>query len=735
VDRVAGRGGGLAGPARAAVAVAAVACAVAITAAGLAACVRATPWDRSVLQWAAAGAVLAVAVAGVVTAAHALLGVPDQPGPVGLAGLALVPAGIAVGVRRGSARHAAAAFTEAIVAAGLAVFVGGVYLVVVIGLGRAPTEAERGLLGLSLFAGAVVAVLALPVRARLLEITARLVRADSATAEEIVTGFGARMTRAVPMDELLLQLAESLRGTLGPAGAEIWVGTGGALSRTVSVPDRPPATLTLAAHERAVAARTRVAGNGWLTVWAPQLLAGRTNALLRVAPIAHLGDLLGLIVVARPADAGPYGEEDDRLLSDLARQVGLALHNVRLDSALQESLEELRRRNAELAASRARVVAAADESRRRIERNLHDGAQQHLVALAVKLGLAQQVDEPEMVGELLAELRSDVQGAIDALRELAHGIYPPLLRERGLPEALRAAATRAPLPAEVDVRLPGRYPAEAETAVYFCCLEAMQNAGKHAGPDATVLVEVRGDASGLRFSVRDDGVGFSVDATRGAGFVNMADRLGRSAARSPSSPPRAPAPRSAAPSRPSRPEQRPQGRRREVVLAQVAGRAAAGRQLGQVGGGVGGQQHHRGSRIGGDDPPGRFVPVDARQVDVHQHDPRVGGRGQCHRLLAGCRLADHPPAGYQPHQRAGRRPERGLVVDDQHADWDRLGGRSRVAQCCRHTVSMRPKGRARQGRPPHPRGGAGTPVRVSPAARRSRRSARRGRAGRPSPAG
>jgi len=513
-------------PARAAVAVAAVACAVAITAAGLAACVRATPWDRSVLQWAAAGAVLAVAVAGVVTAAHALLGVPDQPGPVGLAGLALVPAGIAVGVRRGSARHAAAAFTEAIVAAGLAVFVGGVYLVVVIGLGRAPTEAERGLLGLSLFAGAVVAVLALPVRARLLEITARLVRADSATAEEIVTGFGARMTRAVPMDELLLQLAESLRGTLGPAGAEIWVGTGGALSRTVSVPDRPPATLTLAAHERAVAARTRVAGNGWLTVWAPQLLAGRTNALLRVAPIAHLGDLLGLIVVARPADAGPYGEEDDRLLSDLARQVGLALHNVRLDSALQESLEELRRRNAELAASRARVVAAADESRRRIERNLHDGAQQHLVALAVKLGLAQQVDEPEMVGELLAELRSDVQGAIDALRELAHGIYPPLLRERGLPEALRAAATRAPLPAEVDVRLPGRYPAEAETAVYFCCLEAMQNAGKHAGPDATVLVEVRGDASGLRFSVRDDGVGFSVDATRGAGFVNMADRLG-----------------------------------------------------------------------------------------------------------------------------------------------------------------------------------------------------------------
>jgi signal transduction histidine kinase len=514
------------GPGMAPMAVAAVAVAVVFAGAGVLACLRGTAPDRAVLQWTAAGGVLAVALAGVVAAMHALLGVPPDPGATGLGGLALVPAAVAAGTWPWLARRAAAALTEAVVTAGLAVFVGAVYLVVVIGLGRTPADGERGLLGLSLAAAAAVAVLALPVRARLLELTGRMLRQDGESAEQIVAGFGARMTRAVPMDELLLQLAESLRGTLGPAGAEIWVGAGGTLSRSVSVPDRGTGTLALASREATVAARTKVAGNGWLTVWAPQLLAGRDGELLRVAPIAHLGDLLGLIVVARPAEHGPYGEDDDRLLADLSRQVGLALHNVRLDSALQESLEELRRRNAELAASRARVVAAADESRRRIERDLHDGAQQHLVALAVKIGLAQQVDDPQLAGELLRELRTDVQGAIDALRELAHGIYPPLLRQRGLGDALRNAAGRAALPTEVDVALPGRYAADVEAAVYFCCLEAMQNAGKHAGAGARMVVTVAAEDGTLRFSVRDDGVGFGGEEAHGAGFVNMADRLG-----------------------------------------------------------------------------------------------------------------------------------------------------------------------------------------------------------------
>jgi signal transduction histidine kinase len=285
----------------------------------------------------------------------------------------------------------------------------------------------------------------------------------------------------------------------------------------------------LGAEELRVTAHTRVGGNAWIAVWLPQLLDGREDSQLRVAPITHLGHLLGLLVVMRDSEGNAYGDDEDRVLSDLARQVGLALHNVRLDSALQASLEELQDRNVELQASRARIVAASDESRRMIERNLHDGAQQHLVALAVKLGLAKQLlgEESPTVSELLDELRGDVQTTIGVLRELAHGIYPPLLRDRGLPEALATAATRSALPVSVEAELTDRFPADAEAAAYFCCLEAMQNAGKYAGDSAQVEVLVETTTDGLAFEVRDNGPGFDTAITKlGHGFANMSDRLG-----------------------------------------------------------------------------------------------------------------------------------------------------------------------------------------------------------------
>jgi signal transduction histidine kinase len=332
------------------------------------------------------------------------------------------------------------------------------------------------------------------------------------------------------MDELLLQLAESLKKSLTLTAAEVWTGQGGVLDRAVSVPDRPSARLTLEGEELGVATRAHVQGNAWLQIWMPGFLEGRDKVQVRVAVVAHLGELLGLIVVERRADDPPFTDDDDRVLAELARQVGLALHNVRLDSALQASLEELEVRNQELAASRLRIVSAADESRRQIERNLHDGAQQHLVALAVKVGLVKQLIDADRAtaDEMLDQLRGDVQDTLDELRELAHGIYPPLLRDRGLEAALKAAANRSRLPVELIVEEEvHRHPAETEAAIYFCVLEAMQNAGKHAGDDARLTITISESDGQLRFEVADDGPGFDAGAAAmGHGFVNMRDRLG-----------------------------------------------------------------------------------------------------------------------------------------------------------------------------------------------------------------
>jgi len=212
-----------------------------------------------------------------------------------------------------------------------------------------------------------------------------------------------------------------------------------------------------------------------------------------------------------------------------AQRAELAVHNEQLDSALQKSLDGLRSQAAELKASRARVVAAADSERRRIERNLHDGAQQHLTALAIKLSMVSELgeDDPALAKGLLEEARCEVSDAIRELRDLAHGIYPPLLAEDGLPAALATAARWSTLPATVHAGQLGRYPADVEATVYFCCLEAIQNACKYAGRAATIVLRVREEAGTLAFQVIDDGKGFDAE-TRGlgAGFLNMADRLG-----------------------------------------------------------------------------------------------------------------------------------------------------------------------------------------------------------------
>jgi signal transduction histidine kinase len=203
----------------------------------------------------------------------------------------------------------------------------------------------------------------------------------------------------------------------------------------------------------------------------------------------------------------------EKLIRDVAAQAGLVLRNVRL-------IEDLR-------ASRQRLVTAQDEERRRIERNIHDGAQQQLVALAVQLRLLEQQVErdPGAAREAAGRLRAAAAEALEDLRDLARGIYPPLLADQGLRAALEAQARKAPLPVAVEADGVGRYPREAEAAVYFCCLEALQNAAKHAGA-SRILVRVAPEDGELRFTVEDDGRGYDPPTTpRGSGLQNMADRI------------------------------------------------------------------------------------------------------------------------------------------------------------------------------------------------------------------
>ena len=348
--------------------------------------------------------------------------------------------------------------------------------------------------------------------------------------DELLRTFGQRLTRSIPMDELLLQLVESLRKAMVLVSAEVWTGQDGHFELAAGVPHRQAAAIMVGAKESAVVARAGVSGGTWLDIWVPAVVGPNGSAAMRLAPVAHAGELLGFIVVTRRRDGEAFTESEDRVLTELARQVALALHNVQLDAALQASLDELQVRNDELQQSRARIVAAGDAERRKIERNLHDGAQQHLVALAVKLRLTRDAveDDPDDAIAMIDEIKGNLQDAIQELRALAHGIFPPLLMSGGLTEALPAAASRAALPTKIDTAGIGRYSADVEAAVYFCVLEAMQNAGKHAGDGAAVRVAVAEQEGALTFSVVDDGAGFEV-AGRGAvghGFVNMSDRLG-----------------------------------------------------------------------------------------------------------------------------------------------------------------------------------------------------------------
>ena len=497
-------------------------------------CQRArTQAARARLQWPAWSVLTAAGITIGALVLDALVSWPTEILGVAVASTALIPVALALGAHRSLAVRVDRLLVSTITFGGLAALIVAVSLGVVVSLGRSLDHGERSVLGLSIAGAAIAALLWVPARGRLQSYANRRVYGEQHAPDEAIRMFGSRLTRALPLDELLLQLAESLKKTMDLDLAEVWTRSGGQLERSVSVPDRRHAEVSIASEEETVIARAGVSGPAWIRVWLPSFLAGcepGDEPPIRVAPITNSGELLGVIAVRRAHGDTPFREEDDQALTELARQVGLALHNLKLDSALQDSLDEVRRQANELRRSRARIVEATDRERRRIERDLHDGAQQHLVALAVSTRLARQLadSDPDATKEMLDQIASDLQDAVQELRNLAHGIYPPLLMDRGLPDALRAAANRAALPTSVDAENVGRYPQQVEAAVYFCCLEALQNAGKHAGPDATITIGLTEDQGALLFTVTDTGAGFepTSGAATGHGFVNMADRVG-----------------------------------------------------------------------------------------------------------------------------------------------------------------------------------------------------------------
>ncbi|MFZ0179065.1 MAG: sensor histidine kinase, partial [Candidatus Dormiibacterota bacterium] len=353
-------------------------------------------------------------------------------------------------------------------------------------------------LAMSILATAVVAVGFQPVRERVQKVANRMVYGQRATPYEVLSEFSGRVAETYAADEVLPRMARVLQEGTGAVSATVWLRGSTELRPAATFPDAPGTRESLPMS------------NGTLPA-----LPGATRAV----EVRHQGELLGALSVNKRRGEALTPIEQ-KLVDDLAHQAGLVLKNVGLSADLQVRLDELR-------ASRQRLVSAQDVERRRLERDLHDGAQQHLVALKVKLGLAEMLlgRDPEKAAAILEQLKGDADEALDTLRDLARGIYPPLLADKGLMVALESQARKSTVAVTVEAEGVQRYAQDVEATVYFCVLEALQNVQKYAAA-SQVTVRLREDDRALRFEVQDDGKGFDAFTTRkGAGLTNMSDRV------------------------------------------------------------------------------------------------------------------------------------------------------------------------------------------------------------------
>jgi signal transduction histidine kinase len=340
------------------------------------------------------------------------------------------------------------------------------------------------------FVGVVLTIGVLLVRERAKRWANRVVYGKRSTPYEVLSEFADRVGETYSTEDVLPRMAQLLGEATGARVARVWLRVGQEMKADASWPPGAPDVPDV-------------------EILADELPSFGDDTAFEVQ---HQGELLGALTVTEAPD-DPMNPTKTKLANDMASQAGLVLRNVRLIEDLRES--------------RRRIVSAQDIRAKKLERDIHDGAQQQLVALAVKLGLVERFvgTDPDRAAAMLAEAKAETTEALDDLRDLARGIYPPLLADQGLAAALEAQARKSSLPVVVEPDGIGRYAQPTEAAVYFSCLEALNNVAKYAD-SSSVEIRLRQRDGELRFEVEDDGVGFEPGATtRGTGLQGIADRL------------------------------------------------------------------------------------------------------------------------------------------------------------------------------------------------------------------
>jgi signal transduction histidine kinase len=395
-----------------------------------------------------------------------------------------LPAAAAIAILRYRLYDIDLVINKTLVFAGLAFFITATYVLIVAGVGEIVGSAGQSSLPLSILATAVVALAFQPVRERAQAVANRLVYGRRSDPHEVLSRLASMVAESNSSEQVLSRMLQLLVEATGASGAAIYLKVGADLVLTARWPE----------------------GDGDL--------AGRA------VPIKHQGQEIGQLIVVEPSE--PLTGRAERLLLDVAGQAGLLVRNLRLTAELHARVEEL-------AESRLRIVAAQDAERRRLERDIHDGVQQHVVALMAKVQLArnQVRRESALTAETLEEVQADAGRLLDEMRELASGIHPTVLTDGGVVAAVRFRADQLPIKVVLDTdpaTRTRRYPEPVEAAGYFIACEALANVLKHASA-SRATVKIAADNGTLTISVTDDGRGFDPSTAARSGLRGLQDRV------------------------------------------------------------------------------------------------------------------------------------------------------------------------------------------------------------------